>query len=837
MSVQAHNIPQADAATEVKRLQAELAEANLRWQRLAAEYSTNEARQRTLARLTHQLSGTRDETEAARLLECACRDLFHYDAFLLDAYDEDWNVVKNTLCLDTVDGVRQEVAPAFTNREPGALALKVIKEGPQLILRKPESLMDEGLQPFGDKARRSMSLMFAPVRNGGKVLGTLTVQSYRLNAYMQSDLDLLQVTADLCGGAFDRIRTEMELHAREQQYHEIVESTQEGVWVTDASGVTTFVNRRMAEMMGYEVEDMLGRTSFDFMFPENQQRPSNLEEERRKPHRQLDLRLRRKDGAELWVLVTANPMLDPGGKFSGTVGLLTDITERKRVEEELKESDARFHSFMDNLTGFAFIKDHEGRYLFVNSEWERTFGRRLAEIKGLSDTDLFPQAPAAVYQGSDVQLRAKKQPIQMLETIYHGAEPREYLVNKFLVPGDREGEEFIGGIAVDVTERIRMQQQLRAAEARSTAILNSALDAVVTIDEQGCVIEFNPAAERMFGYKSADVIGQRMGDLIVPEELRERHQQALEQCARTGEAKILGRLIELPAVRADGTRFPAELTINKVEHGPKLMFTGFIRDISARKEAEQEIRQLNATLERRVEERTKELEVTNKELESFCYSVSHDLRAPLRAIDGFSQALEEDYAAMLDASGKNYLDRVRKATKRMAVLIDDLLELSRITRAELKMMDVDLTQMARQVKEELENGQPDRTVEWVIAPEMRVWGDPRLLRVALDNLLGNAWKFTRKKEKPRIEFGLMQQKGSTVYFVQDNGAGFDMNYAGKLFGAFQRLHSAEEYEGTGVGLANVQRVIHRHGGNIRAEARVNEGASFYFTLSEPEKRA
>ncbi len=838
MDSKSHNIPLDKAEAEVKRLQAELAEANLRWQRLAAEYSANEARQRTLARLTQSLSATRNEKAAAKLLEEACRQLFEYDAFLLDAYDDAWDLVRNILSVDTLDGMRQEVPPAFTGVPPGALGRKVITEGAQLILRQPGSTDDHGLKPYGDTSRRSLSLMFAPLRNGDKVLGTLSVQSYRANAYMQSDLDQLQLTADLCGGAFDRIRTEAELHAREQQYQQIVETTREGIWVVNAQGVTVFVNERMGEMLGYSQIEVMGKSAFDFMFVEDRGRHmKDLAEENIGPQDQRDLRFRRKDGSVLWILATSNPLRDQDGKFTGALGVMTDITERKRMEDELRESEARFQAFMSNLAGFAFIKDHDGRYLFVNSTWEKIFGRKLESIMGLKDDDLFPQAAAQNYRASDAKLLAEKKPLQVVETVYHGEEPRSYFVNKFLIPGDRDGEELVGGVAIDVTERLKMQEELRASQARSQAILNSALDAVVTIDERGCIVEFNPAAEKIFGHRREDVLGKNMGELIVPPELRARHQQAVESCAQTGNAHILGRLIELPALRADGSRFPAELTINRVEHGPRPLFTGFIRDITSRQAAEQEIRQLNATLEKRVAERTHELEVTNKELESFCYSVSHDLRAPLRAIDGFSQALEEDYAAMLDASGKSYLDRVRKATKRMGLLIDDLLELSRIARAEVKLQNVDLTQLAQLVIEELEHGQPDRQVEWVVTPDLRAHGDARLLRVALDNLLGNAWKFTRNQPAARIEFGVTNQAEKTVYFVRDNGAGFDMNYAGKLFGVFQRLHSATEYEGTGVGLANVQRVIHRHGGHVWAEAKTNEGATFFFTLPEPEQKS
>ena len=250
-----------------------------------------------------------------------------------------------------------------------------------------------------------------------------------------------------------------------------------------------------------------------------------------------------------------------------------------------------------------------------------------------------------------------------------------------------------------------------------------------------------------------------------------------------------------------------------------------------RQEVEAEIRRLNAELEQRVKERTAELAATNKELESFAYSVSHDLRAPLRGIDGWSQALLEDYGDTLDAQAKIYLGTVRGETRRMAQLIDALLELSRITRAEMRREPVDLSGLARDVERELRRDQHlERAVEVIIAPSMMVRGDPILLRAALRNLMGNAWKFTVQCPEARIECGVTQETGRPVYFVRDNGAGFDMAYAAKLFAPFQRLHRQEEYAGTGIGLATVQRILHRHGGRIWAEGAVGQGAVFYFTL-------
>ena len=235
-----------------------------------------------------------------------------------------------------------------------------------------------------------------------------------------------------------------------------------------------------------------------------------------------------------------------------------------------------------------------------------------------------------------------------------------------------------------------------------------------------------------------------------------------------------------------------------------------------------------------LEDANHELEATNRELEAFSYSVSHDLRAPLRSIDGFSQILVEDYADEIDEEGKDYLGRVRAASQRMGRLIDDILGLSRVTRGTMSRERLDLGALATEVAEELRETRPERKVEFSAQKGLEVWGDPKLLRVALANLIGNAWKFTEKSPEARIEFGLdeeLSRKGRVpVYYVRDNGAGFDMTYANKLFGAFQRLHGADEFEGTGIGLATVQRVVHRHGGRIWAEGEVDRGATFYFTL-------
>jgi signal transduction histidine kinase len=253
-------------------------------------------------------------------------------------------------------------------------------------------------------------------------------------------------------------------------------------------------------------------------------------------------------------------------------------------------------------------------------------------------------------------------------------------------------------------------------------------------------------------------------------------------------------------------------------------------EIIQREQAQAELDRLNEELEQRVKQRTAELTAANRELAAFSYSVSHDLRAPLRKIDGFSQALLEDYGHVLEPEAMEYLDRVRAASQQMAQLIDDLLNLSRLTRSEMRRESVDLSAMARSIIADLKQRQPARDVCAQIQEGLAATADERLLRIALSNLLGNAWKFTEKEQKARIEFGMLSDDGCPAFFVRDNGAGFDMAYANKLFGPFQRLHTQDEFEGTGVGLATVQRIVNRHGGRIWAEAAVGRGATFYFTL-------
>ena len=351
--------------------------------------------------------------------------------------------------------------------------------------------------------------------------------------------------------------------------------------------------------------------------------------------------------------------------------------------------------------------------------------------------------------------------------------------------------------------------------------------AILMLDPEGNVLSWNAGAERLIGYRADEILGLPISRFYPDDADPFAAEEALAVAARDGHFREEGW-----RVRKDGTRFWADVTLTALrDRGGALRgFAKITHDMTERRAADEQIRVLNAELEQRVRQRTEELARALKELEAFSYSVSHDLRAPLRAIDGFSQALLRHGADRLDDQGRHFLDRIRAGARRMSELIDDLLLLSRVSRSEVRRGPVDIGEIAAGIVAELRRRDPARDVEVTIAQAMNATGDRRLLTIALDNLIGNAWKFTSRKAPARIEVGAEAREGETAYFVKDDGAGFDMAYANKLFRAFQRLHDGALFEGTGIGLATAQRVIARHGGRIWAEGRPGQGATFFFTL-------
>jgi PAS domain S-box-containing protein len=349
-------------------------------------------------------------------------------------------------------------------------------------------------------------------------------------------------------------------------------------------------------------------------------------------------------------------------------------------------------------------------------------------------------------------------------------------------------------------------------------VLEAAPDGIVVVDGEGVILLANPEVARMSGWSTDDLIGQKI-EVLVPPEARPRHVAHRDGFAGAAHSRPMGSNLQLSMTRKDGALVPVEIMLAPVTLGERRATIAFVRDATERRRRQVALEEANAAMN-----------AANKELEAFSYSVAHDLRAPLRSIDGFAQALLEDNGPQLDESGKQYLDRVRVNAQRMGVLIDDLLALARLSRSEVHRERVDLGRLAREAAERLRVLHPGRAVELEVDRDLWVNADARMLGIAIDNLLGNAWKFTRIRDIAHVHVGRDPERGAFV--VRDDGVGFDMAHAQQLFSPFKRLHSAREFEGTGIGLATVARVVQRHGGRIWAEAAPDAGAAFYFTLEK-----
>ena len=568
----------------------------------------------------------------------------------------------------------------------------------------------------------------------------------------------------------------------------------------------------------------------------------------------------RKDGSRFPAMVSVTALRDELEQIIGYLLIGTDNSARKRAEAALLKAGALQSAIFNSANFSSIATDAKGVIQIFNFGAERMLGYLAADVVNtftpadISDPQeiiaraqaLSLEAGIVIAPGFDALVFKASRTIEdIYELTYIRKDGSRFPAMVSVTALRDEREQIIGYLLIgtDNSARKRAEAALLKAGALQRAIYNSAYFSCIATDEKGVIQIFNVGAEQMFGYTASDVVNK-----ITPAELHDpqeviAHAKALSvefdtPIAPGFEALVfkasrgIADIYELTKIRKDGSRFPAIVSVTALRD-ERDRIIGYLligTDNSARKQAEDDIRKLNADLERRVQERTAALNAANHEMEAFSYSVSHDLRAPLRGMDGYVRMLQEDCADRLDAEGNRMLGVISGEAKRMGQLIDDLLAFSRLGRQDMESAAVDMTDLARAVFVNLTQSTPQATPHFDLKALPPARGDRAMLRQVFVNLLSNAIKFTRHQPAPAIEVGGQSDDGVTTFYVKDNGVGFDQKFQHKLFGVFQRLHSEEEFEGTGVGLALVQRVIHRHGGKIWADGKVGEGAIFYFTL-------
>ena len=508
----------------------------------------------------------------------------------------------------------------------------------------------------------------------------------------------------------------------------------------------------------------------------------------------------------------------------------THTIERHLADEAARQTGVYNRSLIEASLDPLFTIAPNGKITDVNNAAEKVTGLSREQLIGTDFADYFtdPGRARAGYEQvfreglvQDYGLEIRRCDGHVTPVLYSAAVYRD------------DAGQVIGVCATarDVTELKRAVEAVRRASAYNRSLLEASLDPLLTINPDGKITDVNKAAEKVTGLSRQQLMGTDFADYFSdPGKARAGY----EQVFREGLIKDY----ELEIRHRDGYVTPVlyNAAVYRDEAGEVIGVFAAARHISERKRAEEVIRKLNQEIDERVRRHTAELEATNKNLEAFTYSVSHDLRSPLRHIDGFSKLLLEEYSVDLPEDARRYLSRIRDGTRRMGMMVDDLLNLTRVGRKELSMQLTGLSSLLEEAIRDLKPEMAGREIEWRIGKLPFVECDPALVKQVFANLLSNALKFTRLRERAVIEVGETKQDGRAVIFVRDNGVGFSMKYVDKLFRVFQRLHRSEDFEGTGIGLATVQRIVHKHGGRVWAEGELNKGATFYFTLEAVESR-
>jgi len=659
----------------------------------------------------------------------------------------------------------------------------------------------------------------------------------KTDPYDERDVKQLTLLMEGMHNVLDRKRAHEGLQESEKRYRDLLTNLDAGVVVhaPDTSIITS--NPRASVLLGLSEDQMRGKLAMDpaWMFLNGDNTPMALADypvnriaATGKPIKDLVCGVNRPaTGDVVWLMVNGFPVRGKGNEISEIVVSFIDITGRKIAEDALRESEERLVAiFESDPTGLLLINRNTKVIVDSNKAALEMIGLPRSKVVGnVCHKFLCPA------EKGQCPICDQNQALDRSERILLKFDGSAMQILKSVRPLRLKGENYLLESFIDITGRKRTEEALRESMAKFRDTVKNLDEGYYSCSIDGLILDYNVAFSRILGIDPAkDMKGQKLPDFWQDPEDRKPYLAELMK-----NRSIRNYMIAAKKIDGEKIVVLASSHIVRDEKDTPIRIDGTFTDFTDRKRAEDEIRRLNETLEQRVRERTAELESANRELEAFAYSVSHDLRTPLRTIDGFSLALLEDYGDKLDDTANDNLRRVRAATQRMAQLIDDLLKLSRVSRAEMKHEKVDLGALARSVDRELRKAQPERDVDFVVRDGLYAEGDPKLLKIMLENILGNSWKFTGRHPSARIEFGSTEKDGQLTFFVKDDGAGYDMVYAGKLFAPFQRLHSTEEFPGTGIGLATVQRIVHRHGGRVWAEGAVEKGATFYFTLNPRDK--
>jgi PAS domain S-box-containing protein len=701
---------------------------------------------------------------------------------------------------------------------------EVINRAPIVSLELGQNI-PVGFEVFIAKARLGMASEdeWTYIRKDGSrfpVLLSITA----LKDVNQEIIGFLGIAQDIS----DRKQAELAIQESEARFRYLADHAPVLIWM---SGLDTFCfhfNKTWLDFTGRTMEQDYGKGWTEGIHPDDLQLYSDVYTTSFEIHQsfEIEYRLRRFDGEYRWLLNTGTPRFDADGEFLGYIGTCTDISDRKAVEQEILESQKFIQKIAEASPNILYLYDlQEHCNVYSNREIASVLGYSATEIKAMGSAFfanlMHPEDLAKIpdyYQQMEASQDGEIFEIEYRMRHANGEWRWLYSRDTVFSRDDRGQIKLTIGTAQDISDRKDAERQFQNLSDRLSLAAKSSAMGIWDWDVVHNILTWDDRMYELYGITSSQFSSayEAWTNSLHPDD-RQAGELAIQQ-ALAGEKDFSQ---EFRVVHPDGTiRFiQAYAIVQRNESGEPQHMIGANFDISDRKQAEVTLHQTAA-----------QLEASNRELEAFAYSVSHDLRSPLRAIDGFSNALIEDYGDRFDDDARDYFDRIRRNIQRMGTLIDDLLRLSRVSRSEMQYSEVNLSDLVQEQIDELQSINPERQVKLAIAPNIIVSADRTLMQVVISNLVQNAWKFTSHHDSALIGFGVLQQEERLTYFMRDDGAGFNMTFANMLFGVFQRLHNTNEFPGTGIGLATVQRAIHRHGGKVWAEGVVEQGATIYFTV-------